>query len=47
MICVSLTESGKTMGFTIPIFMVALDMELRFPSGSGKVPFGLLLSPSR
>lgn len=47
MIGVAFTGSGKTMVFTIPLVMVALDMELRLPFISGEGPAGLILSPSR
>lgn len=47
MIGVAFTGSGKTLVFTIPLIMTALEMELKLPFIPGEGPAGLILSPSR
>lgn len=47
MIGIAFTGSGKTMVFTIPLLMVAWEMEARLPFTSGEGPVGLILAPSR
>lgn len=47
MIGVAHTGSGKTMVFTLPGVMKALEEEMRMPVKPGEGPFGLILSPGR
>ena len=47
MIGVAHTGSGKTMVFTIPLVMLALEEEMRLPLKPGEGPFGLILAPGR
>lgn len=47
MIGVAHTGSGKTMVFTLPAVMKALEEELRMPVKPGEGPFCLILSPGR
>ncbi|KNC52818.1 zinc finger protein [Thecamonas trahens ATCC 50062] len=47
MIGISYTGSGKTLVFTLPLVLVALEEELRMPLMPGEGPVGVVLSPSR
>jgi ATP-dependent RNA helicase DDX41 len=47
LIGVAFTGSGKTLVFTLPMVMIALEEEKRLPIGRGEGPFGLILCPSR
>lgn len=47
MIGIAFTGSGKTMVFTIPLLMIAWEMEARLPFTPGEGPAGLILAPSR
>eukprot|EP00735_Rhodelphis_limneticus_P004175 TRINITY_DN15733_c0_g1::TRINITY_DN15733_c0_g1_i1::g.25502::m.25502 TRINITY_DN15733_c0_g1::TRINITY_DN15733_c0_g1_i1::g.25502 ORF type:complete len:616 (-),score=147.32,sp/Q9LU46/RH35_ARATH/61.97/0.0,DEAD/PF00270.24/1.4e-39,DEAD/PF00270.24/1.6e+02,DEAD/PF00270.24/8e+03,Helicase_C/PF00271.26/6.7e+02,Helicase_C/PF00271.26/9e-27,ResIII/PF04851.10/3.2e+02,ResIII/PF04851.10/0.0036,SecA_DEAD/PF07517.9/0.0036,Helicase_C_2/PF13307.1/6.2e+03,Helicase_C_2/PF13307.1/0.0086,AAA_22/PF13401.1/0.14,CMS1/PF14617. len=47
MIGIAFTGSGKTMVFSLPMIMTALEQEMRLPVQQGEGPFGLILCPSR
>ncbi|KAI5076913.1 hypothetical protein GOP47_0008978 [Adiantum capillus-veneris] len=47
MIGIAFTGSGKTLVFTLPLIMLALQEELRMPIHGGEGPFGLVVCPSR
>ncbi|TPX31469.1 hypothetical protein SmJEL517_g05206 [Synchytrium microbalum] len=47
MIGVAFTGSGKTLVFTLPIVLFALELEIKLPFVQGEGPAGLLISPSR
>merc|ERR1719230_2540933 len=47
MIGIAFTGSGKTLVFTLPMVMLALEEETRMPLSRGEGPFGLILCPSR
>lgn len=47
MVGVAFTGSGKTLVFTLPLVLQALQEELRKPLMANEGPFGLLLAPSR
>jgi len=47
MIGIAFTGSGKTLVFTLPMVMIALEEEKRLPITRGEGPFGLILCPSR
>ena len=47
LIGIAFTGSGKTLVFTLPMVMIALEEEKRMPIGRGEWPFGLILCPSR
>ena len=47
LIGIAFTGSGKTLVFTLPMVMVALEEERRLPVTRGEGPFGLILCPSR
>ena len=40
------TSSGKSLVFILPLLMLALAEEIKFPLISGEGPFGLILVPS-
>ena len=44
---IAFTGSGKTLVFTLPMIMGALEEEMKVPIVSGEGPFALLLCPSR
>lgn len=44
---IAFTGSGKTLVFTLPMIMMALEEELKMPLISGEGPFGLIMCPSR
>ncbi|KAJ3219970.1 hypothetical protein HK099_004494 [Clydaea vesicula] len=47
MIGIAFTGSGKTLVFTLPIVLFALESEVKLPLVSGEGPVGIILSPSR
>jgi len=47
LIGVAFTGSGKTLVFTLPLIMFAIEEELKSPLRSGEGPIGLVLCPSR
>jgi ATP-dependent RNA helicase DDX41 len=47
MIGIAFTGSGKTLTFSLPLVMAALEEELRMPIIPGEGPIGIILAPSR
>lgn len=47
MVGIAFTGSGKTITFTLPMIMAALEEEIRMPLVAGEGPVGLILAPSR
>lgn len=47
MIGIAFTGSGKTLVFTLPILMFAIEQEKYLPFQSGEGPYGLIVCPSR
>uniref|UniRef100_A0A668AKZ3 RNA helicase n=1 Tax=Myripristis murdjan TaxID=586833 RepID=A0A668AKZ3_9TELE len=47
MIGIAFTGSGKTLVFTLPIIMFALEQEKRLPFCKREGPYGLIICPSR
>ncbi|GAM21405.1 hypothetical protein SAMD00019534_045800 [Acytostelium subglobosum LB1] len=47
MIGIAFTGSGKTLVFTLPMVMFALEAEKKLPLVSGEGPIGLIICPSR
>eukprot|EP00743_Colponemidia_sp_Colp-15_P006469 GILK01006964.1.p1 GENE.GILK01006964.1~~GILK01006964.1.p1 ORF type:complete len:641 (-),score=141.44 GILK01006964.1:275-2146(-) len=47
MIGIAFTGSGKTVVFTLPMVMFALEEEVKMPIVQGEGPFGLIICPSR
>ena len=47
MIGIAFTGSGKTLTFTLPAIMQALEMESKIPFVRGEGPVGLIVCPSR
>uniref|UniRef100_A0A8C7XEF5 Probable ATP-dependent RNA helicase DDX41 n=1 Tax=Oryzias sinensis TaxID=183150 RepID=A0A8C7XEF5_9TELE len=47
MIGIAFTGSGKTLVFTLPIIMFALEQEKRLPFFKREGPYGLIICPSR
>ncbi|KAI8924964.1 P-loop containing nucleoside triphosphate hydrolase protein [Entophlyctis helioformis] len=47
MIGIAFTGSGKTLTFTLPMVMLALEAEMRLPIVPGEGPVGMILCPSR
>ncbi|KAI8909445.1 hypothetical protein PhCBS80983_g00726 [Powellomyces hirtus] len=47
MIGIAFTGSGKTLVFTLPLIMLALEAEMRLPFVQGEGPIGMVLCPSR
>ena len=47
MIGIAFTGSGKTLVFSLPMVMIALQQELRQPITAGEGPFGMIICPSR
>ncbi|KAI9032215.1 P-loop containing nucleoside triphosphate hydrolase protein [Hyaloraphidium curvatum] len=47
MIGIAFTGSGKTLVFTLPVVLFALEAEVRLPLEKGEGPIGLILGPSR
>lgn len=46
MIGIAFTGSGKTLVFTLPIIMFALEQEKRLPFFKREGPYGLIICPS-
>ncbi|KAH9144548.1 hypothetical protein AeRB84_011495, partial [Aphanomyces euteiches] len=44
---IAFTGSGKTMTFTLPLIMMALEQEKKMPFIAREGPFGVILGPSR
>lgn len=47
MIGIAFTGSGKTLTFSLPAIMLALEAEMRLPFVRGEGPVGLIICPSR
>jgi ATP-dependent RNA helicase DDX41 len=47
MVGIAFTGSGKTLTFSLPLAMLALEEELRMPVVAGEGPVGIILAPSR
>jgi len=47
MVGIAFTGSGKTIVFTLPLVMRALEMETALPLTSGEGPIGMIICPSR
>lgn len=47
MIGVAFTGSGKTLTFSLPLLMLAMEEEKRLPYTQGEGPVGLIICPSR
>jgi len=47
MVGIAFTGSGKTMTFSLPLVMAALEEEFRMPLTGGEGPVGIILAPSR
>ncbi len=47
MIGIAFTGSGKTLSFSLPLVIAALEEELRMPLVAGEGPIGIILAPSR
>ena len=47
MIGIAFTGSGKTLVFTLPLLMFALEQERRMPFTKGEGPYGLIICPAR
>ncbi|KAI9246368.1 P-loop containing nucleoside triphosphate hydrolase protein [Sporodiniella umbellata] len=47
MIGIAFTGSGKTLSFSLPLVMLALEAETRLPFTEGEGPVGMVLCPSR
>lgn len=47
MIGIAFTGSGKTLTFSLPLVMFALEAEVRLPLTQGEGPIGMILCPSR
>ncbi|KAJ3299049.1 hypothetical protein HDU79_000008 [Rhizoclosmatium sp. JEL0117] len=47
MVGIAFTGSGKTLVFTLPLVLFALEQELRLPLISGEGPIGMIVCPSR
>jgi ATP-dependent RNA helicase DDX41 len=47
MVGIAFTGSGKTMTFSLPLVMAALEEEIRMPLVGGEGPVGIVLAPSR
>jgi len=47
MIGIAFTGSGKTLVFTLPMIMLALEQEKKLPVTQVEGPFGLIMCPSR
>ena len=47
MVGIAFTGSGKTLSFSLPLVMAALEEELRMPLVAGEGPIGILLAPAR
>jgi len=47
MVGIAFTGSGKTMSFSLPLVMAALEEEMNMPLIPGEGPVGIVLAPSR
>uniref|UniRef100_A0A7S3XUS9 RNA helicase n=1 Tax=Heterosigma akashiwo TaxID=2829 RepID=A0A7S3XUS9_HETAK len=47
MIGIAFTGSGKTVTFSVPLLMLALEEEMKLPLVGGEGPYGIILCPSR
>jgi len=47
LIGIAYTGSGKTLVFTLPLFMFCLEQEMKEPFRRGEGPYGLIICPSR
>ncbi|KAG0261414.1 hypothetical protein DFQ27_002971 [Actinomortierella ambigua] len=47
MIGIAFTGSGKTLSFTLPLVMRALEEEVKMPLAKGEGPIGMIVCPSR
>ncbi|GAN10989.1 ATP-dependent RNA helicase DDX41 [Mucor ambiguus] len=47
MIGIAFTGSGKTLTFSLPLVMFALEAEVRLPLAQGEGPIGMIICPSR
>ncbi|KAK4514098.1 DNA helicase [Mucor velutinosus] len=47
MIGIAFTGSGKTLTFSLPLVMFALEAEVRLPLTQGEGPIGMIICPSR
>jgi len=47
MVGIAFTGSGKTMTFSLPLVMAALEEEMRMPLIGGEGPVGIIMAPSR
>ncbi|KAI8642943.1 P-loop containing nucleoside triphosphate hydrolase protein [Parasitella parasitica] len=47
MIGIAFTGSGKTLTFSLPLVMFALEAEVRLPLSQGEGPIGMIICPSR
>ncbi|KAF9582516.1 hypothetical protein BGW38_000112 [Lunasporangiospora selenospora] len=47
MIGIAFTGSGKTLSFTLPLIMRALEEETKMPLAKGEGPIGMIVCPSR
>lgn len=47
MIGIAFTGSGKTLTFSLPLVMFALEAETRLPLVQGEGPIGMIICPSR
>ncbi|KAJ3413297.1 hypothetical protein HDV05_008214 [Chytridiales sp. JEL 0842] len=47
MVGIAFTGSGKTLVFTLPLVLLALEAEMRLPLVSGEGPVGMIVCPSR
>ncbi|CAG8570754.1 9021_t:CDS:10 [Ambispora leptoticha] len=47
MIGIAFTGSGKTLAFSLPLVMLALEMEMKLPLVKGEGPVGMIVCPSR
>jgi ATP-dependent RNA helicase DDX41 len=47
MVGIAFTGSGKTLSFSLPLVMAALEEEARMPLVAGEGPVGIVLAPSR
>ncbi len=46
MIGIAFTGSGKTLVFTLPLFMFCLEQEIKLPFKRNEGPYGLIICPS-
>ncbi|KAJ3391238.1 hypothetical protein HDU84_006302 [Entophlyctis sp. JEL0112] len=47
MVGIAFTGSGKTLVFTLPLVLFAMEAEMRLPLASGEGPVGMIVCPSR